>query len=348
MKTKILLSMGLMLNFFAFGQTPTTNAPDPTCPAADVVSIYSGFYTSNIAANYNPFWGQSGTVNTEFNPGTGNLVMAYTNFNYQGTDLTATNLSTMEYLHLDVWTAANPSATTLQVSPINAGAGPAEILVTVPFVQNAWSTIVLPKSAFTGMTWDNVIQLKFAANGPGSTVPVDIYLDNIYFSTCGGAVTPTPPAQPAGLVANTPTENSIFLACGPGDVGANHLVYRLFYAPTATAPADPQDATEYEFGSTAGDGNGVAPFGFNVTDLQASTQYTFWLYQYNTSNELFSTPALVNETTLGSSGGGGNAMVTFTVDMSEFTGTFTLPQVKGTFNNWCLDCAPMNDMGNGI
>ena len=31
------------------------------------------------------------------------------------------------------------------------------------------------------MTWDSVIQLKFAANGPGSTVPVDIYLDNIYF-----------------------------------------------------------------------------------------------------------------------------------------------------------------------
>jgi hypothetical protein len=34
--------------------------------------------------------------------------------------------------------------------------------------------------------------------------------------------------------------------------------------------------------------------------------------------------------------------------MSEFTETFTLPQVKGTFNDWCLDCAPMNDLGNGI
>ena len=183
MKTKILLSMGLMLNFYAFGQ-PTTNAADPTCAAANVFSIYGDYYATNIATNYNPSWGQSGTVNTTFNPGTGNLVMAYTNFNYQGTDVTPTNLAAMEYLHLDVWTAANPSATTLQVTPINAGAGPAEILVTVPYIQNAWTSIVLPKSAFTGMTWDNVIQIKFAANGSGSAVPVDIYLENIYFSTC--------------------------------------------------------------------------------------------------------------------------------------------------------------------
>lgn len=40
--------------------------------------------------------------------------------------------------------------------------------------------------------------------------------------------------------------------------------------------------------------------------------------------------------------------ITFRVDMSDFTGTFTLPQVKGTFNDWCLDCAPMSDMGNGV
>ena len=31
------------------------------------------------------------------------------------------------------------------------------------------------------MTWDSIFQMKFAANGAGSTVPVDIYLDNVYF-----------------------------------------------------------------------------------------------------------------------------------------------------------------------
>jgi hypothetical protein len=149
-----------------------------------VVSIYGDTYPSNIATNYNPNWGQSGfgTVNPNFNPGTGNSILAYTNFNYQGTLLTSTNLSSMEYLRFDVWTPANPSSTTLQVSPINQGTGTAEFLVTVPYIQGQWTSISLPKSAFVGMTWDAVFQLKFAANGPGSTVPVNVYLDNIYFS----------------------------------------------------------------------------------------------------------------------------------------------------------------------
>ena len=144
MKTKIILSVGLFLNYIAFGQSPTTNAPAPTCPAANVVSIYGVTYATNIATNYNPNWGQSGTVDPNFDPGTGNVVMAYTNFNYQGTDLTATDLSGMDYIHFDVWTAANPAATILQVSPINAGSGPAEILVSVPYNQNEWTQITLP------------------------------------------------------------------------------------------------------------------------------------------------------------------------------------------------------------
>lgn len=161
---------------------PTDNAPDPTQLAADVVSIFSDSYT-NIATNYNPNWGQSGigSVNSSFNPGTGNLLLAYPNFNYQGTDVTPTDLSAMEFLHVDVWTNANPANTTLRVSPINFGSGTAEILVTINYTQNGWYSIDIPKSSFTGMTWNDVRQMKFAANGPGSTVPVNIFLDNIYF-----------------------------------------------------------------------------------------------------------------------------------------------------------------------
>jgi hypothetical protein len=149
-----------------------------------VVSIYGGFYANNIATNYNPNWGQSGFafVNPNYDPGTGNLVLAYPNFNYQGTNVITTDLSNMEFLNFDVFTGANPSTTTLQVSPINQGTGPAEILVTVPFVQGEWTSISLPKSAFGGMTWDAVFQMKFAANGPGSAVPIDLFLDNIFFS----------------------------------------------------------------------------------------------------------------------------------------------------------------------
>jgi len=160
--------------------TPTTNAPIPTRPQADVVSIFSDSYT-NIAADLNPNWGQSGSVNPTFTVTPGNNILAYTNFNYQGTLVTATNLSSMEYLHIDVWSNANPANTILQVSPISNAGGASEFLVTVNHLQGQWYSVDIPKSAFTGMTWTNVYQLKFAANGPGSTVPANFYFDNIYF-----------------------------------------------------------------------------------------------------------------------------------------------------------------------
>ena len=38
--------------------------------------------------------------------------------------------------------------------------------------------------------------------------------------------------------------------------------------------------------------------------------------------------------------------VLFQVDMNEVTETFTTPEVNGTFNNWCGNCAPMTDANN--
>ena len=117
---------------------PTTNAPIPTRNSANVVSVYSDTYT-NIATNYDPNWGQSGhtLVNTAFEAvsGSGNNILHYPNFNYQGTQLTATDLSSMEFLHVDLWTNAPTSTAIIRVSPINAGTGPSEVQVTINHVQ---------------------------------------------------------------------------------------------------------------------------------------------------------------------------------------------------------------------
>ncbi len=40
---------------------------------------------------------------------------------------------------------------------------------------------------------------------------------------------------------------------------------------------------------------------------------------------------------------GADPMVTFRVDMNEYTGTFTTPELNGTFNGWCGNCNPMTD-----
>ena len=158
---------------------PTSNAIDPPArDPGDVISIYSDFYSDISGINYNPWWGQSGTVDPIFDIGSGNFILAYNNFNYQGTDFAGNsqNASLMEYLHVDLWT---DDATVIKVSPVNAGTGAGEFLVQVPIINGEWSSVDIPIGDFTGMTWNNIIQLKF--DGQAGTTPSNIYLDNIYF-----------------------------------------------------------------------------------------------------------------------------------------------------------------------
>ena len=102
--------MGCLCRQYLFLQTniyflnPTDVAATPTVDASAVVSIYSDAYT-DIITDANPNWGQSGTVDAAVDPlGDGsNYVLAMTNFNYQGMVVTPTDLSAMDFLHVDVW-----------------------------------------------------------------------------------------------------------------------------------------------------------------------------------------------------------------------------------------------------
>lgn len=121
------------------------------------------------------------------------------------------------------------------------------------------------------------------------------YWDNMSF---GGIAAVTAPATPVGFVvsnmigARPVAPGEIFLAAGPNNVENPSIVYRLFYSLTSAAPSDPKTATEYTFGTTAGDGGGDTAFGFVVANLQPGASYTFWLYQYNVSTGMFSQPAV--------------------------------------------------------
>ena len=163
---------------------PTDSPTAPTADAADVVSIYSDAYT-DITTNYNPGWGQAGNVNTTYDPGDGNNVMVYSNFNYQGTVVPNTDISAMEKLHIDIW-VADASVRTIKVSPILVSGSPAEFLVTVPVTSGAWNSVDIALSDFTGLTFGEIKEIKFdgqfKADGTGDgAVRSDVYLDNIYF-----------------------------------------------------------------------------------------------------------------------------------------------------------------------
>ncbi len=172
---------------------PADSPADPTQLQVDVFSIFSGAYTNAMGTNFDPDWGQSGhmLVNPDFDPGTGNVALAYPNFNYQGTELSAAeDLSDMEFVHIDVWVPVGTDRL-LKFSPIdNSGVGPGEVLIEVPLTPGSWNSVDLPKSAFTDMSWSSVVQLKFDgqfnSDGSANTTPYSVYVDNIFFYKNGG------------------------------------------------------------------------------------------------------------------------------------------------------------------
>jgi len=170
--------------------TPPTNAPTPTRSQADVLSIYSDAYTPlTPTPNYFPNWGQS-TVVSQINIGTNNI-LKYANFNYEGTEFAAQNLSSYGFVHIDVWT---PNATELKFTPIGGG----ETLVNLtPLVVGQWNSYDIPLSSFTAVNFASVAQLKF--DGQGGLNPSTVFLDNIYFYR---TAPPPPPPFNGGMIIN--------------------------------------------------------------------------------------------------------------------------------------------------
>ncbi len=147
---------------------PTTPAPTPTRPAANVISVFSDAYTNIAGTNLNPNWGQA-TVVTQVSI-QGNNTLRYGGLNYQGIQLGSNqNVSGMQFLHLDFWSANSTSLKVFLISP-----GPVETPFTLTVPTNGWSSIDIPLSAFAPVNLSNVFQLKFEGNG-------DVFLDNLYF-----------------------------------------------------------------------------------------------------------------------------------------------------------------------
>ncbi len=165
---------------------PATAAPTPPARnAADVISVFSGAYAQVPGTDFNPNWGQSTVVATiEIE---GNQTLRYANFNYQGTQFAnPLNVSAMEKLHVDMWTA---DATTVNIFCISPG--PVETAFSLPVTPNQWVSYDIPLTAFANVDLTNVIQFKFDGGNGAQT----IFLDNLYFYK-GGSTGGTGPNAP--------------------------------------------------------------------------------------------------------------------------------------------------------
>ena len=155
---------------------PLAAAPTPPARSEnDVISIFSDAYTNIAGTDYYPNWGQSTTYN-QITVG-GSAIIQYGNLNYQGIQLgTPADASSMEFLHIDVWTSDENDA---KISPISAG--PNETAYPLDLTSQQWNSFNIPISFFTDqnplVNFADIIQFKFDGVPAGGT----IFIDNLYF-----------------------------------------------------------------------------------------------------------------------------------------------------------------------
>ncbi|MCR9134080.1 MAG: glycosyl hydrolase [bacterium] len=161
--------------------SPTSSAPDPIIDPIDVISIFSDSYNNIEIADFNPDWQQQTEVSIiEIE---GNQTLKYSNLNYQGTAFeNPTDVSNMEWFHLDYWTNNSSELKIYLISP-----GPNEIAFEITVNQNSWQSVDIPLTEFSSVVdLTQVFQLKIEGNGT-------IYLDNLYFAKAPDlSVAPTP------------------------------------------------------------------------------------------------------------------------------------------------------------
>ena len=147
---------------------PITAAPTPTNDSSDVISVYSDAYTDIVGTDFNPNWGQATVVDQTVKI-QGNSAIKYSNLNYQGIALAGSNdVSAMEYLHVDIWSAASTALNLFMIST-----GPVEVSYTVAVPTVGWLSLDIPLSAFGAVNMADLIQFKFDGNGK-------FWMDNLY------------------------------------------------------------------------------------------------------------------------------------------------------------------------
>ncbi len=182
---------------------PIEAAPTPTVDAANVIAIYSDAYTPITVTELPTSWSGSGFEAVQID---GNNTIKYANLDFTGivTDYeNPTDLTSMDYVHFDYWTA---DATELGIKIVNTTVDPAdEDLESVGAVtQGEWVSVDIPlnnfdvdRSAITQILIDNLV---------ADNASVTVYIDNLYFYASDApsepsSAAPTPSVDEANVIA---------------------------------------------------------------------------------------------------------------------------------------------------
>lgn len=238
---------------------PVVNAPNPTAAGSDVISVYSNTYTDLAGTDFFPNWGQS-TVVSEISIA-GNTIKKMDNCNYEGTQFAAPiNASTMQYLHIDLWT---PNATAFELYLINPG--PVEQKVTLPTTNAGWNSFDIPLSQYTAINLSNLIQFKYVSVPFGGTT---IYYDNVYFWKVANPPTLTNFTVPAQIIGAAP-----FTITAPTSNSTGAFTYTS--SNTSVATISGNTITVVGGGTSTITATQAAAAGFGIGSITAPLVVTF-------------------------------------------------------------------------
>ena len=181
-------------------------APNPTIPASNVISLFSGVYTNVPVDTWRTSWSQATLTDVDIN---GNATKKYSGLNFVGIETTAPMIdaTAMTYFHTDVWSS---DFTEFKVKLVDFGADGAyggvddrehEITISNP-TKEAWVSLDLPLSSFTGLTTRaHIAQLIYVGAPAGNNT---VYIDNVYFYNLNATLTtpaPTPTLPQANVIS---------------------------------------------------------------------------------------------------------------------------------------------------
>lgn len=167
-------------------QQPMVAAPDPTIPQAQVIPLFSNYYSNNIPmATWHTDWSSATLQDIQIQ---GNDTKKYSNLNYVGAEpVSQIDATGMTHFNFNAWSA---DFTQLRIKLVDFGAdgeydGPGlgddkehELTFDAP-AQGEWITYNIPLSDFANLTTRGHLQQIILSSNGTSTV----FIDNVYFST---------------------------------------------------------------------------------------------------------------------------------------------------------------------
>jgi ribosomal protein S8E len=178
---------------------PIVAAPAPIRPASNVISIYSDAYTPITTTEFPTSWSQTGFEEIQVE---GDNVIKYSELAFTGivTDYSnATDLTNMDFVHFDYWTA---DASELSFKIVNTVANPAQedIQSSGTITQGEWVSIDIALDDYA-IDRSQVTQLLFDTLGNTANV----FIDNLYFyvdaPTMPLVAAPTPTINAANVIS---------------------------------------------------------------------------------------------------------------------------------------------------